>query len=244
LGKYSIKGTYYISIDPNSKQIKTQNYKEFSLETILENLTEKQQNQLEKNIEKGKDVEMYDFDIRSIIIREEGGAVLVGEQYLVNAITTYTTVMSGNTSTRQSTTTYYYYYNDIIVVNINKEGQIEWVHKIPKRQSSVNDNGYLSSYAMSIVKDKLYFLFNDNEKNLEEETIKSNKFVSSLGGKGSVVVLAEVSLDGNIKKETIFKWADAEVVIRPKVCRQINGNEMIIFGLKPKTQKFARITFK
>jgi len=81
----------------------------------------------------------------------------------MGAITTTSTDANGGTRT---TTVYYYYYNDIIVININPGGETEWTKKIAKRQPSSNDGGFFSSYSLSIVKDKMYFVFNDSPKNL------------------------------------------------------------------------------
>lgn len=244
MGTYSIKGTYYISIDAKTKEIKSQSYKEFSIDVMLENLTERQQKKLEKKIEKGKDVELYEYDLDNIILRDDGGAILVGEQYFLNIVTTTQTINTGTSTTTTTISTYYYNYNDIIVVNIDPKGQIEWVKKIPKRQVTTNDRGFYSSYVMSINKGKLYFIFNDNPKNLLVKTTESNKYEKFSNQKGSVAVLVVVDKDGNYKKEPLFKTADAEVMIRPKVCEQISGNEMILFGQRKKAERFAKLTFK
>lgn len=241
VGTYSIKGSYFISIDSKTKEIKNQSFKEFSIDFIVENMTERQKKKVEKKLEKGKDVEMYEYNLDDIILRsDDGGAILVGEQYFVNSVTTTTTI-NGTTTT---TTTYYYNYNDIIVVSINPAGQIDWVTKIPKRQVTSNDGGFFSSYSLSIVGNKLYFLFNDHPDNLLEKTNDTKKYKSFSGQKGSVVVLATVNNDGSYTKEALFKMVDAEVMIRPKVCGQISSNEMIIFGQRKKIERFARLTFK
>jgi len=240
MGTYSIKGAYFTVIDGKTKEIKSQSFKEFSIDVLLENLTERQQKKIEKKLEKGKEVELYEYDLDNIILREDGGALLVGEQYFMNAVTT-TQYVNGVTTT---TTNYYYNYNDIIVVDIDPSGQIGWVTKIPKRQNTVNDNGFFSSYAMCLIKDKIYFLFNDHPDNLLPETNETKKFKSFSGQKGSVVVLAELSYDGKHTKEALFNSADAEVLIRPKVCSKISSNEMIIYGQRKKTQRFARVIFK
>lgn len=242
-GTYSIKGSYFISIDGKTKEIKSQSFKEFSIDVLFENLTEKQQKKVAKRIEKGKEVEMYEYDLDNLILRDDGGAMLVGEQYFVNVVTTTQTVSNGTSTSTTTTTTYYYNYNDIIVVNINPTGQIEWVKKIPKRQVTANDGGFFSSYAMSVVKDKLFFLFNDNPKNLLEKTADSKKYANFSGQKGSVVVLVEMDKDGNYTKEALFKAVEAEVMIRPKVCEQTSKGEMVIFGQRKKTQRFAKLTF-
>jgi len=228
-GTYSIKGTFYLKVDANSKEIKNENYKEFEKDFLEQFMSE-------KKADKGN--ELYEYDLDKIVLREDGGAVLIAEQYFVQIVTTYSTVNGVTTSY----TTYYYYYNDIIVININSDGSIAWAKKIPKKQVSTNDGGFYSSYAVSITKDKLYFIFNDNPKNLNNTTDKLNNYRP--GNKESLTVLVSVDGNGEIEKEALFNVTEAETIIRPKVCEQTNPNEMIIYGQKGKMQRLAKITFK
>jgi hypothetical protein len=96
---------------------------------------------------------------------------------------------------------------------------------------------------LSEFNDKLYFIFNDNPKNLfykgDGKLYNFNK-----GKKESLVVLVELNMDGKQTREALFSMKDAEVIIRPKVCEQISNTQMILFGQKKKTQRFAKITFK
>jgi len=225
----SIKGTFYMNINGKTGEVKTENFKEFETNFLAEFMSE-------KKASKGK--ELYEYSLDKIVIREDGGAVLVAEQFFVRVVTT-TTYANGVTTYH---TTYYYYYNDIIVVNVNPDGTIEWAKKIPKTQVSTNDGGFYSSYAVNISHGKLYFIFNDNPKNI---TIKSDKvYPYNRGSKGSVVTLVIIDADGGMTREALFSVADAETIIRPKMCKQSAPDEMIIYGQKRKIQRFARLTFK
>ncbi|MGI8892245.1 MAG: hypothetical protein ACR2GN_02175, partial [Bacteroidia bacterium] len=103
-----------------------------------------------------------------------------------------------------------------------------------------------SSYAMAIVNDKIYFVYNDNAKNLAyRDGGKLYNFNNSIKSKDkSVVVMAELDHTGNFTKQALFTAKEAEVLTRPKVCEQISNNELIIFGQKKKAHKFAKLTFK
>lgn len=239
-GTYSIKGCYYLRIDGTTKEIKTQSYKEFGLDFLTQFLSEKEAEKLEKKVEKGKNVELYEYDLHEIIRRTDGGAVLIAEQYYVQVVTTSYRNANGTYST---TTTYYYNYNDIIVINISPSGNIEWATKIRKYQRSANDGGYFSSYALAVVNDKLYFIFNDNPKNLYAEN-NAGKIYGTILNKECVVSLVEIDGEGNQTREALFKANEAEVYTRPKVCEQVSPNELIVFGQKKKMQRFAKIIFK
>ncbi len=238
-GKHSIKGSYFVKVDGKTKAIKQKSIKEFSADFITQHMSERKAEKTKRKIEKGKDVEMYEYALDELVIREDGGVILVGEQYYVNVVTFTSPGPNGIMNTR---TTTYYNYNDIIVVNINPTGEIEWAQKIPKLQMTREDGGFFSSYSMAVVHDKMFFVFNDNPKNLSPKAGKSHNFVP--GRKESTVVLVALDRDGNQKKSPLFMSGDAAVVIRPKVCEQISENELVVFGQRKKNQRFAKIQFK
>lgn len=239
-GTFSIKGSFFLSIDHENQKIKNKSFKEFGLDFITQGMSERQEKKAKKKAAKGKNVELYKYDLNEIILRDDGGALLIGEQYYVRVVThTYT---DGN-GMMHTTTTYYYNYNDIIVINISPKGQIDWIKKIPKQQVTTNDGGFFSSYTLAVIKDKLYFIFNDNPRNLNyKEPAKLYNFNK---GKESLTVLVTLTMDGKQKREALFNTRDSGVLIRPKVCKQIDdSNELIIFGQRGKKQRFAKITFK
>jgi len=238
-GTSSIIGSYFLTLDSKTKNIIVENYKKFDIDFITQNLTDRQENKTKKKSEKGKNIELFEYDLNNIILREDGGAILVGEQYYVR-VSHYTTYVNG---VAQTHTTYYYYFNDIIVINYNPKGEIEWNVKIPKRQVSTNDGGPFSSYVLNIVDDKMYFIFNDHPKNL---FYKGNGKLYYFNGrsKESLVVLVELGLDGEFEKEALFSKEDAEVMTRPLLCKQISDREMILYGTTRKTGRFAKITYK
>ncbi|EMR04744.1 hypothetical protein [Cesiribacter andamanensis] len=232
-GTTSIKGSYYLTLDSKSKQVTRQSVKEFGADFLTETLSDSKARKTKSRIEKGKNIELYQFDLDNLILREDGGAILVGEQYFVRRVT--------YTNGRTTTTRTLYYYNNIIVVNIDPRGDIAWAHQIRKSQRTVDDGGFYSSYTMAVVADKLYFIFNDHPRNLAP---KKNKFYSmNTASKEALVVLVEVDSQGQQTKTPLFMSADAEVIIRPKVCEQIAHNQLVVFGQRKRNHRFAKITF-
>ncbi len=235
-GKLSIRGTFFFSIDARTKEVKTQSFKEFDIDFITQNMTEREADKAKRREEKGQDVELYEYDLDKLIVRSDGGAMLIGEQYFVKTVT-YTQYIGNRPSVRTVT---YYYYNDIILVNIDGSGNIDWAIKVPKRQMSVDDGGFYSSYAMAINKDKIYFIYNDNPDNLSYTGVGR---VSNAGGRNQVVMVAQVNSKGEMSRKPLSAGI-SEVIIRPKVCEQISYSDMILFGQRRKTQQFGRITFE
>jgi hypothetical protein len=232
------RGCFYMDIDPKTKTVKATNLKEFSMDFLTQYVSEKDQKKMEKKAAKGEEPELPSYDIDKLILRDDGGVLVVGEQYWIEVVSTYVPGPNGGGSYR---TTYYYHYNDIIVININAKGVIEWAQKIPKVQLSQNDGGFYSSYALSIKDDKLYFIFNDSKDNYNLKpgaAFKNFEF-----GKDALVTMVTMDKSGNTKREALFGHEDVEIITRPKVCEQISPNEMLIYGQKKKAHQFAKLTF-
>jgi hypothetical protein len=227
-GTFSIKGTFFMSIDPVTQEIKKQGIKQFDTEFLEEFMSD-------SKAKKGK--ELYEYDLKKLVLKDDGSAVLVAEQYYVSVVTSTYTNSNGSTSTR---TTYYYHYNDMIVVSVKPDNSIEWAIKVPKKQVTTNDGGYFSSFAMQVKDNKIHLIFNDNLKNL---TIKDAKKTYNFNGKGSVITLATITSDGEYEKSMLASNASEEIIARPKVCEQVSNDQMIVYGEIRKTFKLARINF-
>jgi len=239
-GTTSIDGSYFLKINGETKEIMSKEFQKFSLDFITQNMSDKQKRKTKKRARKGKDVELYEYDLDRIILRADGGALLIGEQFYIRTISTTSTNSNGGITT---STTYHYYFNDIIVINMAPSGKIEWTEKIAKRQVTSNDRGFYSSYALAVVKDKLYFVFNDHIKNLGYKgTGGLYNFTKSK--RKSIVVLVSLDLEGYQTREALFSVKANKILTRPKVCQQISQNEMVIFGQRKKKNRFSKITFK
>lgn len=240
-GTTSIKGSYFLRIDASTKEIKSKSFNDFGIDFITQNLTERKEKKVKKKADKGKDVELYEYDLDDIILDEQGNATLIGEQYFIRTRTYNTTNANGTTTTR---TVYVYHYNDIIVIKADAKGNVQWTEKIPKRQITTNDGGFFSSYVVSNVDDKLYFIFNDNPKNLMETP--QGKIYNFNKSKESLVVLVQMDKNGKQVKEPLFSSKDSKILTRPKVCTHLTKDQryLLLFGQYKKTHRFARLKFK
>lgn len=239
-GTTSIDGSYFLKINGETKEIMSKEFQQFSLDFITQNMSDKEKRRTKKKVSKGRDVELYQYDLDRIILRADGGALLIGEQFFVRTSTT--TSFNGNGSMTTSTKNHYYF-NDIIVINMSPSGKIEWTEKVAKRQVTTNDGGFYSSYALTVVKDKLYFVFNDHIKNLGYKGT-GGLYSFTKSKRKSIVVLVSLDLEGYQTREALFSVKANKILTRPKVCQQISQNEMVIFGQRKKKHRFAKITFK
>lgn len=239
VGSFSIKGAFYLNVDPKTEQIKSEKFSEFDSEFITLGLTDREEKKVKKKEAKGEEAEMNEFDMRELILRGDGGATLIAEQYMFYVVTTTTRGANGQTYT---TSTYHYLYNDIIVISFSGDGDLLWKTKIPKRQHTINDNGAYSSYSLMVTGDKIFFIYNDNPKNLflgPEET--PYNFSAS---KDLAVVIVEVDSDGKATKEMLFTTERGDAMVQPKISEQTSANEMIICSQRSKIFQYSKLIFK
>ena len=220
----TIIGTFYQRIDPVSGEIKSKGTMDFARDFLIQFMNE-------KKISKGK--ELADYDLKHLVMRDDGGAVLVAEEFYEVLIQSY------DPQTRMYTYTYYYYYNNIIVISINPSGEIAWAQKIPKYQMSRNDGGYYSSFAFAVSGSNMYFMFNDHPRNLKIADSKNYRYMNN--PKKSVAILVTLDSRGNQQRQAMFSNRDLKIVLRPKSFMQLNEKRMVLYGEKGHVFKLADV---
>jgi len=214
---YRSDGVFFMRLNAKDFSVESENLKEFELDFLTEGMSERRTAKTKKRAKKGKEVGLTNVQFRDFIVKDDGGAVLVGEYVYI--YTTTTTDANGNTST-----TTHYNYDDIYVISIDKEGNIEWAKKIEKTQHTTNDGGFYSSFFLSVNENYLNFMFNVREKR------DMNLHTISMDSDGEQQSKDLVSIN---RKEKIR--------IRPKSCEQISKDEFILFAVGKKFNKFAKV---
>lgn len=238
----TMKGTFFMRINISTEEIIAKNFKEFDFDFVTVNYSNFKKNRAEKAAQrddKRKEAEFYRFDLDDLVLRSDGGVLLIAEQYYVEEyfLSSANDLRFGNT---QGTRTFIYNYNDIIVVNINPDGEIAWSTLIPKTQRTENDGGYFSSYSKAIVNDKIYFVYNNNQRNFNGPR-GSNRH--NFNGRNSVIALTEVNKNGKVKTHPLYDNREANILTRPKVCEQVGKRDMLIYGELRGKFKFASLKF-
>jgi hypothetical protein len=267
-GAKSVKGACFFKINPKTRDQSSISSRPFDFEFMTTNLSERNKERAKAALEKGdKDAEpeLYDYSIDKLITRSDGGVIMIAEQYFIDERLRYNNNFGyggwggssfynpysyssfydpydrfGNRNNNRQPD-YYFNYNDIIVVNIQPDGEIAWSARIPKRQTSINDFGMYSSYGMSIVADKLYFIYNDDPKNLDPRV---KKIATESPDKYSVVTIAEVDRNGAVKRAPLFQNKENGVVVRPKISKQVGRRDMAIYGESGRKYKFGVLSFE
>jgi hypothetical protein len=126
-----------------SKIIAEKTYSEFDLEFIALNESARQRNAMERRATDDNDKNdpgLFSYDFRDIILRSDGGAVVIAEQYF--AFDQFNDPFFNNGFNNRGFNNNFridsiHVFSDIIVVNINPNGSIQWANAVPKYQSSL-----------------------------------------------------------------------------------------------------------
>jgi len=225
-GKEGTQGTFYMSVDRNTHQVKSSAVMPFEKTLLLDFINEKKYN-------RGQG--LPGFNINHTIPLTDGGLYVVSEQFYISEV-------CGRDGRGFINCNYYYYYNSIVVFKIDETGNIVWNSVIPKFQFSINDEGFYSSYALGVTGDKLHFVYNDHPKNIGIEKLAEYKIMAKPSTSQAIHVT--VNNDGTYIKEPLFINKDEKLILRPKFSGQILDGEIIISAV-PKNNyvKLGRIVF-
>jgi len=105
-----------------------------------------------------------DYRIQDIIFRKDGGYLVIAEEQNFEIKNVYNGGYMGY-NMMYNDATYYttkkeYVFGNIIIINLDKDGNILWSEHIRKSQRSIDDNGELSSFTLMNSGANLVFLYN------------------------------------------------------------------------------------
>lgn len=247
-GENPIGGVYYLKLSPDRKSVLEEKYNGFSLDFLTQNMKKRQAGKAIKREKKGKSNEDFNFTLDDLIVREDGSVTLIGEQ--INNMTIHTerpttpAHITGPVTFNQSSSSDFYSYLDIIAVHLSANGEVQWADKIAKKQNTTSDFGLFSSYVAAYENGMLYFIFNENAKNLhhkgEGEVLNFNPRRDKKNA-----ALAVVSFDdkGNKSKKHIAQPAGSTVFLKSSTSRQFSDKNLFLFAWHKKDFRLGRFDF-
>ncbi len=97
----------------------------------------------------------------------------------------------------------------------------------------MNDGGVYNSYMLSTAKDKMFFIYNDNAKNLDPEKVKTAKQVRPMGkATKSIATLVTLTEDGKFEKKALFSNKENKVVLLPAYYKKMISGQLIVPAIK------------
>lgn len=168
-----------------------------------------------------------DFLVKQLIVRNDGGFVLVAEDFFVTTRNNYSPGYGYYNAYYPSMTSSVreYNYGDILVMSYDAEGNIEWHTFIRKSQYSQEDGGIFSSYAFMNTGGALGFMFND---------FNSNR---------SRIQLASVDGEGKLSMHSLAAGREDDPDWLPRSGKQTAAKEIVIPCLRKRQICFAKIVF-
>lgn len=168
------------------------------------------------------------FQARQLIIRNDGGFVLIAEDYSTSYrnggmgyngyySSYYSPFMMGAQTIRE------YRYGDIVALSYNAAGQQEFSSFIRKDQYSEEDGGLFSSYAFFNSGGALGFLYNDYDR------------------RRSQITLAGLDASGKIATHALYSVGSSDPDWLPRAGKQISAKELVVPCLEKKQICFAKI---
>ena len=160
-----------------------------------------------------------DITLRQLVVRADGGVVMVGEHF--KKYVRYTTTPSfsqrgsfgGGSMPTDTRTTTDYEYNDLMLVSIQASGQKNWGVILAKRQLSEDDDGLFSSFFIVKTKNGLRFLYNDEIKT---------------GGNVNEYLM---QTDGTAERRNIFNSEKQNLQLIPTEARQFSATGLMVPSL-------------
>lgn len=182
------------------------------------------------------------YQLRSLINRPDGGAVLLVEQY--------TEIMSSGPSgvgmpsaspsphLTQGTSRIDFQFEDILVINIDPDGNIKLSAVVNKFQST-STSPEVASFFPAVADDQIFLIYNDHKDNLQETA--GDRIKNFTMGSNAATTLVIVNSNGNISKMELEKGNSRDVYIQPGSCIQFGEDELIIYAEKNKKFRWGRL---
>ncbi len=167
---------------------------------------------------RGHDIGIINYPIQKLILRNDGGVVLIAEAFYSTDYSYYDYFSQSYTRSIE------YHYNNIVAVSINSDGSIHWLNVIRKNQTSTDDGGSFSSFC-PVVTDKSFIMIYNSDIS-----------------RSSDIITATVSANGEQNETSAIKTSN-NLLLYSRSGKQISENEVIVPCISRKKLMLAKITF-
>ncbi len=171
-----------------------------------------------KNTKKEK--ELADYYIKDVVVRSDGGALLVAESNY-ETTQTYVQYSQGFPVYREIV---YYHYDEIIALSINPDGTLDWRQIIPKSQVSTQQSPF-TSFVSFVTSQHLNIIYNEE------------------GRSKNAVVLYRINNQGDVDPRVILSPEAEDAAIIQSDAAVVAPNALLIPAVKRKKKGLFRLTF-
>lgn len=235
-----LSGMFLVKIDLSKSEKILETSEPFDSSFVRDSWQEKE-NDFFENKRKKKDQKrgLMNYEMREIIFMDDGSIFCSLEQFYIDKRHDFAGPTGGG-----DYPVHYYNYNDVVGYKIGSNNKIEWIKKIDKRQTSIDDNGLYSGF-FSVVTDSVYkIFFNDHVLNYKEsgEWAERND-VAPYSTAKNTNAFAEVGINmntGKINRKAISSRLKSSVVLIPQDFTRFK-NEILMVGLLRGKERFGKL---
>ncbi len=214
------QGYYYLNVPFGGTTEHTLSFYNFE-QGFMEQLVDKK-----TKVTKG----LFDVGVQDIVIRKDGGAIIICEQLkdferTAGPPNTTTPTRSFNTSRENGRYSVDHYYEDLFLFSVHPSGEHHWEEILHKKQFSQDDDAAFSSFFLAMTSQNLRLIYNDeirNENTVSEYIIKGN---------------------GEFDRNSILNTASQELRLRFRESMQVAYNEILVPSERKSRLKLVRMEF-
>ncbi len=209
---YKAEGYFYLNLpqaNPEKPILSFHPFEKDFVNTLLEK---------EKNKNKG----LSEVSVQEVVLRKDGGIILVGE---LNKEVQRGVVAGGYYTRTGMRPIIDYYYDDVFLVSVHPDGKEHWKTILHKKQYSQDDGAIYSSYFLAKTPAALRVVFNDE--------VKQENTVSEYLIRGN----------GEFDRNAVMNTERKELSLRFRDAVQIGSNEFVVPSERRHKLKLVKVTF-
>ncbi len=161
---------------------------------------------------------LFSYPIRNLILRNDGGLVLIAEAFFTYEYSYY------DYFTQSYMRRTDYQFNNIVGISIHPEGTIHWLHVIRKNQQSTDDGGIFSSFLQMTTDAELIMMYNADDNRYNE------------------VRYSVIDATGRFEESRVIRLKQP-LALLPRFGRQVSANEAVMPCLYKRNLSVAKVIF-
>ncbi len=173
--------------------------------------------------ERGKNKGLPEASVQKLVMRTDGGFILIGELNKEMMRGAANTSFYGRSGFRPVTD---YYYDDMFLISMHPNGKVHWKNILHKKQYSQDDNAMYSSFFLAKTPSALRLVYNDD--------VKQENSVSEYVVRGN----------GNYDRNAVMTTERKELQLRFRDAVQLTGYDFVVPSERKNRLKLVRISFK
>ncbi len=167
----------------------------------------------------GNGVSIYNYPIQRIVLRNDGGVVLIAEAAYLSEYSYY------DYFTQSFNRRVEYHYDNVVVLSISPLGEVAWSQVLRKDQASIDDEGIYASFSSFLNADQLTLIYNGNI------------------GRENEVESIRIDNQGQSETKKLSKISD-RISLLPRAGKQIDDETIIVPAINKKKMFLAKIVFE